>query len=66
MRQIRKFKCIESFSTEGRYCYEGEIYEAHPFYDYYKFVFENGEMNFSDELFERVVEEWKDVIEEII
>lgn len=61
----RSFLCTKSFESEGRYCKEGETYTA--FFngvDSYKFVFENGDMNFTIELFERVAEAWKDVIVE--
>lgn len=61
----RKFKCLSSFESEGRYCKEGEVYTARVYEgDYTKFIFENGDMNFTDELFGRVVIAWKDVLEE--
>ena len=62
----RKFKCLSSFESEGRYCNKGEVYTARVYEgDYTKFIFENGDMNFTDELFERVVEAWSDVLVEI-
>lgn len=61
----RKFLCLESFSSEGRHCLKGENYTAYPIGGGYKLVFENGDMNFTDELFERVVEAWSDVLVEI-
>ena len=56
-----------TFESEGRYCKEGEVYTARVYEgDYTKFIFENGDMNFTDELFGRVVIAWKDVLEEIV
>lgn len=63
----RKFKCIESFESEQRYCLEGKVYSAHRIGgDDWCLVFENGEMNFTKDLFERVVKDWKPVLEEIL
>ena len=57
---------MNSFASEGRYCEEGETYTAYVLgSDGYKFVFENGEMNFTTELFERTIEAWKDVLVEV-
>ncbi|WP_461199240.1 hypothetical protein [Enterococcus sp. N249-2] len=61
----RKFLCLDSFSSEGRKCYKDEIYVAYPVEGGYKLVFENGDMNFTEELFERVVEAWAGVLLEI-
>lgn len=61
----RKFLCLESFSSEGRHCLKDETYTAHPIDGGYKLAFENGDMNFTDELFERVVDAWSDVLIEI-
>lgn len=61
----RKFLCLESFSSEGRHCLKDESYTAYPIGGGYKLVFENGEMNFTAELFERVVEAWSDVLVEV-
>lgn len=58
---VRTFKCIKSFSTEGRFCKEGKIYEARVYEgDYTKLMFENGEMNFTNELFDRTIVAWKE------
>lgn len=62
----RKFLCLESFSSEGRKCYKDEVYAAYPLEGGgYKLVFENGDMNFTEELFKRVVEAWGGVLLEI-
>lgn len=61
----RKFLCTKSFASEGRYCLKDETYTAHPIDGGYKLVFENGDMNFTDELFERVVDAWSEVLIEI-
>lgn len=64
--KIRKFRCLESFVSERRYCDKGEIYTAKVYEgDYTKFIFENGDMNFTNELFEKVVVEWSDYLEEV-
>lgn len=63
----RKFKCLNSFESEGRFCKKGEIYTARVYVgDYTKFIFENGDMNFANELFERVMIDWKDILEELV
>lgn len=49
----RKFKALESFSSEGRNMIESEIYIAYPIDNGYKLVFENSEMNFTRNLFEK-------------
>lgn len=61
----RKFLCLENFSTEGRYCFKDKTYTAYPVSGGYKLVFEYGDMNFTNELFERVIDEWSDVLMEI-
>jgi len=61
----RKFKCLKSFTSEGRYCLRDEIYTAYKISHGWKFVFENGEMNFTSNLFERTLEDWNTVIEEV-
>ena len=61
----RKFLCTKSFSSEGRYCLKDETYTAYPIDGGYKLVFENGDMNFTDELFKSVVEDWSKVLVEI-
>ncbi|MEB7440919.1 hypothetical protein NGC20_13085 [Enterococcus hirae] len=63
--ETRKFICLESFSSEGRYCNKGETYTAYPIEGGFKLVFENGDMNFTTELFGRVVETWSDVLLEV-
>ena len=56
---IRKFKCVESFISEGRKCIEGNTYIAKVFDDdYVKLIFENGEMNFTPELFDKTMVVW--------
>jgi hypothetical protein len=62
----RKFKCIESFESEQRYCLEGKTYFAYKIGKGWSLVFENGEMSFTESLFERVVEDWKVVLTEIV
>lgn len=62
----RKFLCLESFSSEERHCLKDGTYTAYPIESGYKLVFENGEMNFTKELFERVVEAWSDALIEVI
>lgn len=64
--EFGKYKALSTFSSEHRHCKEGEIYTA---YDCggncIKFVFENGEMNFTKELFIRTMDAWKDVLEKV-
>ncbi|MGM0217669.1 hypothetical protein [Enterococcus sp. AZ126] len=63
---VRTFRCIKNFSAEDRYCEEGRIYEARVYVgDYTKLIFENGEMNFTNELFERTLDAWSDVLVEV-
>lgn len=63
---FKKYKALSSFSSEQRICKEGEVYTA---YDCggecIKFVFENGDMNFTKELFSRTMDAWGDVLEEV-
>ena len=61
----RSFLCLSSFESEGRYCYENEIYTAYQMNPGWKFVFENGEMNFVTSLFEETILAWSDVLREI-
>lgn len=56
----RKFLALETFESEGRFCKEGEVYTAVSIGNGYKLIFENGDMNFVTELFERTVESWKE------
>jgi hypothetical protein len=58
----RHFICIDSFESEGRYCLVGEVYTAYKIDGGYKLVFENGEMNFTDNLFERTLKAWEGVL----
>lgn len=60
----RHFICIDSFESEGRYCLVGEVYTAYKIDGGYKMVFENGEMNFTDNLFERTLKAWEGVLVE--
>lgn len=60
----RHFICIDSFQSEGRYCLVGEVYTAYKIDGGYKLVFENGEMNFTDNLFERTLKAWEGVLVE--
>ncbi|WP_230209447.1 hypothetical protein [Enterococcus casseliflavus] len=60
----RHFICIDSFESEGRYCLVGEVYTAYKIDGGYKLVFENGEMNFTDNLFERTLKAWEGVLVE--
>lgn len=60
----RHFICIDSFESEGRYCLVGEVYTAYKIDGGYKLVFENGEMNFTDNLFDRTLKAWEDVLVE--
>lgn len=60
----RTFLCLSSFASEGRYCKEGETYTAYQSEGSVKFVFENGDMNFTPELFDEVVEAWSAVLVE--
>lgn len=60
----RHFICIDSFESEGRYCLVGEVYTAYKIDGGYKLVFENGEMNFTDNLFERTMKAWEGVLVE--
>lgn len=64
---FKKYKAISSFSSEERVCKEGEIYTAYDCGgDCIKFVFENGEMNFTKELFVKTMNAWEDVLGEVI
>lgn len=63
---FKKYKALSSFSSEQRICKEGEVYTAYDCGgDCIKFVFENGDMNFTKELFNRTMYAWKDVLEEV-
>lgn len=65
-RKDRTFRCLSTFSSEKRVMVEGGVYTAEPMIeDGWTLIFENGTMNFTDELFERVVKDWSEVIEEV-
>lgn len=65
-RKDRAFRCLSTFSSEKRMMLKGEVYTAEPMVeDGWTLIFENGAMNFTDELFERVVKDWSEVIEEV-
>lgn len=56
---VRKFKCLDSFSIEDRFIMlEGNVYEAEPISSGYCLAFEHGSMNFTDSLFEQTIESW--------
>lgn len=58
----RTFLCLKSFESEGRVCLKDETYTAYYGDGSVKFVFENGDMNFSQDLFNKVVDAWSDVL----
>lgn len=60
----RTFLCTKSFESEGRQCLKGETYTAFSNVSGVKFVFENDDMNFTHELFERVVDAWSNLLVE--
>lgn len=63
---FKRYKALSSFSSEQRICKEDEVYTAYDCGgDCIKFVFENGDMSFTKELFNRTMEAWKDVLEEV-
>lgn len=61
----RYFRCTESFVSEGRKCLAGLVYTAETYEDHVMLFFENGDMNFTLELFERVVKAWYPALIEI-
>lgn len=65
--KTRRFKCLESFQSEGRFMTEGEEYHAFVMNDgeYYQLNFDNGYMNFKPSLFEKVIIAWSDNIREV-
>lgn len=65
-RNKRYFKCTETSNVEGRYLIAGETYVAEPMIEEgWTLIFENGTINFTDELFERTIRAWVDILTEV-
>lgn len=65
--KVRKFKCTTSFESENRFFYEGFTYYAREYLIDNKvtLIADNGSFNFTKELFEDIVRDWKVVLEEV-
>lgn len=63
-KEVKKerMKCIESFESEKRFCIEGNTYIAEHSESNVAFIFENGAMNFTPELWEKVKTAWESVL----